>query len=111
ALGWGEPIVPWWGPHGCRGVPHWSGWGGPHVVNNVVVNNNTFVNVNHIHRYEHAGRRGAMVTVDRGRFGRGHVQQARFDRRDADRLAPVHGGDLGVRADRRSFTASDRRGT
>jgi len=110
ALGWGEPVVPWWGPRGCRGVARWSGWGGPHFVNNVVVHNNHYVNVNNIHRYEHAGRRGAMVAVDRERFGRGHVRNARHARFDADRLAPVRGGELGVRPGRRSLVASDRRG-
>ena len=29
ALGWGEPVVPWWGPRGCRGQVRWAGWGGP----------------------------------------------------------------------------------
>lgn len=110
ALGWGEPVVPWWGPRGCRGQARWAGWGGPRYVNNVHVKNNYYVNVNNIHGYEHAGRRGAMVTVDRGRFGRGHVQQSRHDRFDRNRLSPVRNGDLGVRADRRSLSASDRRG-
>jgi len=109
ALGWGEPVVPWWGPSGCHGVPHWSGWGGPHVVNNVTVHNNYYVNANDIHHYQHEGHQGAMVTVDRGHFGHGHVQQARLDGVDPSHLAPVHGGDLGVRADHRSLTASDRR--
>ena len=35
ALGWGEPLVPWWGPARFRGHPRWAGWGGPRVVNNV----------------------------------------------------------------------------
>ena len=36
ALGWGEPVVPWWGRAGFVGRPWWGGWGGPRVVNNVV---------------------------------------------------------------------------
>jgi hypothetical protein len=111
ALGWGEPVVPWWGPRGCRGVARWSGWGGPRVVNNVTVKNNYYVDVNNIHHYQHAGRRGAMVTVDKRRFGRDHVRHARLDRFDSNRLAPVRGGELGVRPDRRSLHASDRRGS
>ena len=30
ALGWGEPLFPWWGPVGFIGYPCWWGWGGPH---------------------------------------------------------------------------------
>jgi hypothetical protein len=30
ALGWGEPLFPWWGPVGFIGSPCWWGWGGPH---------------------------------------------------------------------------------
>ena len=47
ALGWGEPLVPWWGPRGFVGVPSWRGWGGPRVVNQTVINNTT-VNVTNI---------------------------------------------------------------
>ncbi|HEU5319792.1 MAG TPA: DUF6600 domain-containing protein, partial [Methylomirabilota bacterium] len=43
-LGWGEPVIPWWGRPGFVGVVTWAGWGGPRVVNNVVVNRTT-VNV------------------------------------------------------------------
>jgi hypothetical protein len=28
ALGWGEPLYPWWGPTYFRSKPHWAGWGG-----------------------------------------------------------------------------------
>src|SRR5437667_71292 len=28
ALGWGEPVVPWWGPAGFVGHAYWGGWGG-----------------------------------------------------------------------------------
>jgi hypothetical protein len=30
ALGWGEPLHPWWGRPEFRGKPTWRGWGGPH---------------------------------------------------------------------------------
>src|SRR2546422_510281 len=36
-LGWGEPVIPWWGRRGFVGVASWHGWGGPRVVNNAVV--------------------------------------------------------------------------
>lgn len=48
ALSWGEPVVPWWGPRGLRGRVWWGGWGGPRLVNNVVVHPRTTVNVNTI---------------------------------------------------------------
>jgi len=111
ALGWGEPVVPWWGPSGCRGVPRWAGWGGPRVVNNVVVQNTNYVTVNNIERYANAGRPGALVAVDRARFGRGSVREARLAHFDAARLEPVNGRDLGVSHDRRSLSPSERRGT
>ena len=31
ALGWGEPLHPWWGGPGFVGVPWWGGWGGPRI--------------------------------------------------------------------------------
>src|SRR5437867_3289512 len=45
ALGWGEPLVPWWGSARFVDRPSWAGWGGPRVVNNVVVNRTTVVDV------------------------------------------------------------------
>jgi len=50
-LGWGEPIIPWWGRPGQVGRASWDGWAGPRVVNNVVVNNTTIVNVQNITVY------------------------------------------------------------
>ena len=47
ALGWGEPLLPWWGPRQFVGVPYWGGWGGPRVVNRTVINTTT-VNVTNI---------------------------------------------------------------
>src|SRR6266545_2108634 len=32
ALGWGEPVVPWWGRPGFIREPSWRGWGGPRVM-------------------------------------------------------------------------------
>jgi len=31
ALGWGEPLNPWWGRPGFIGKPWWGGWGGPRI--------------------------------------------------------------------------------
>ncbi len=61
ALGWGEPVSPWWGRPGFIGKPWWGGWRGPRVVNNVYYNtrvNNSVVATTHEH------------------FGRGHVHDA-----------------------------------
>lgn len=30
ALGWGEPVYPWWGPSWFQAQPYWIGWGGSH---------------------------------------------------------------------------------
>ena len=30
ALGYGEPLYPWWGPAYFRAQPYWAGWGGHH---------------------------------------------------------------------------------
>ena len=81
ALGWGEPCVPWWGRPGFVGRPWWGGWGGPRVVNNVVVNRTTVVNVQEHHRLPQRGRaerggRGApgSLRTRRGRPTRGSAR-------------------------------------
>ncbi|HXZ91985.1 MAG TPA: DUF6600 domain-containing protein [Burkholderiales bacterium] len=60
ALGWGEPVSPWWGPSRFAGRPYWGGWGGPRVVTNVT----------HI-TYVNARYRNAVIATDSDRFGRG----------------------------------------
>jgi len=104
ALGWGEPLVPWWGPVGFRGAPRWGGWGGPRVVNNVVINQKTVINVRDINHYQNARVRDAIVAVDRDHFGRRSGGERRFERADASRFKPIH-GDLGVKPDRTSLVA------
>jgi hypothetical protein len=91
ALGWGEPVVPWWGRPGFVGLPWWGGWGGPRVVNNVVVNRTTVVNVQQITVYRNATVHNAVVAVDRNNFGRRPVMQARATAVDVQALRPVHG--------------------
>ena len=86
ALGWGEPVVPWWGRmHEAT----WRGWGGPRVVNNTVVNNTTVVKVQNITVYRNASVQNAVVTVNREHFGRGPI--AREARVEARGLQPIHG--------------------
>jgi hypothetical protein len=105
ALGWGEPIVPWWGPVGVRGVPRWAGWGGPRIVNNVVVKRKTVIHVKDIHDYQNRHVRNALVAVGREHFGRRAVADARIASARAERFAPVH-GELDLRPGRESLVAS-----
>jgi hypothetical protein len=105
ALGWGEPLIPWWGPVGCRGVPHWTGWRGPRVVNNVVVNNTTIINAREVNLYQNARVKNAIVAVDRAHFGRGETAEARVAQGRVEKLAPVH--DIDLKPDRASFVAAN----
>jgi len=105
ALGWGEPLLPWWGPVGFRGVPRWGGWGGPRVVNNVVIKQRTVIHVRDINHYQNARVRDAIVAVDRDHFGRRSGGEPRFQRADASRFKPLH-GDLDVKPDRTSLVAA-----
>jgi hypothetical protein len=109
ALGWGEPIVPWWGPAHWRRSPHWAGWGGPRIVNNVVVHNTTVIDVNHISGYANASHRGAIVAVDRRDFGRRDLSHARLRDFDARKLRPAH-GDFDVKPSAVSLVGSERAG-
>jgi hypothetical protein len=87
-LGWGEPVVPWWRRgHG----PSWRGWGGPRVVNNLVVTNTTVVNVENITVYRNAGVPRAVVAVDRERFGHGPITGRRIVHVDGQHLRPLPG--------------------
>jgi hypothetical protein len=107
ALGWGEPIVPWWGPRGVRGVPRWAGWGGARVVNNVVVRRKTVIHVNDIHHYQHSHRSNAFVAVDRKHFGRRALADRRIRSARVEKYAPVR-GELDLRPDREHRVASSR---
>jgi hypothetical protein len=90
ALGWGEPLVPWWGRPGFVREPSWRGWGGPRVVNNVVINNTTVVNVQNINVYRNTSVRNAVVVVNENRFGRGPITAARVSGVDVNSLRPTH---------------------
>ena len=54
---------PWWGRPGFVGVASWHGWGGPRVVNNVVVRNTTVVNVQNINVYRNVTVNNAVVSA------------------------------------------------
>ncbi|HTT40473.1 MAG TPA: DUF6600 domain-containing protein [Burkholderiales bacterium] len=74
ALGWGEPVVPWWGPREYAGVPSWRGWGGPRVVNRTVVNTTT-VNVTNINvqniTYANTQVHNAVIATSTEHFAHG----------------------------------------
>ena len=91
ALGWGEPVVPWWGRGGFVGRPSWMGWGGPHVINNVVLARKATVQASDIRVYRNAGVNRAVVAIDPEQFGRARVEDARVTAIDTRRLKPVHG--------------------
>jgi hypothetical protein len=90
ALGWGEPCVPWWGPGNFRHRAWWGGWGGPHIVNNVVIHKTTVVNVQEINVYHNAGVSHAVVVVNENHFGRGRITSARVTKFDVRELRPIH---------------------
>src|SRR5690606_30712182 len=73
ALSWGEPVLPWWGPPARRWRPHWGGWGGPRIVNNVVIQQTTVINVRDI-RFHNASHPRAILTVPTDKFGRERVR-------------------------------------
>ena len=83
ALGWGEPVLPWWGHREFRGHPWWGGWHGPRVVNNIVIEHHNRIDPGTIYFRNrsaygpHAGER--HETFDRP--GDAH----RFDRPGDDR--------------------------
>ena len=65
ALGWGEPCVPWWGRPGFVGRAWWGGWGGPRVVNNVVINRTTVVIA---HRLSTVVEEDEIIVLDAGKI-------------------------------------------
>ncbi len=90
-LGWGEPVIPWWGRSGFVGHPWWGGWGGPRVVNNVVIAKTTVVHAHDITVYRNVSVARAVVGVSADRFGREPVAAARLTTVDVQRLTPLRG--------------------
>jgi hypothetical protein len=109
SLGWGEPCVPWWGPTSIRHRPWWGGWGGPRVVNNVVINQTTIVNVQEINVYRNTDVRNSVVVVNENHFGRGPVKSARVTHVDKKSLRPIHAAPQ-VTATPASFVPRESRG-
>lgn len=91
ALGWGEPLIPWWGGVGFIGVPCWNGWGGPHVVNNVVINNNTVINANTVNIYRNMQSPNGLVGVPKNQFDTASLARNRLTQVNATDVKPIHG--------------------
>ena len=108
-LGWGEPCVPWWGPRHYRERAHWFGWGGPRVVNKVVIKHKTVIHAKEIHVYENARVRGAFTAVKGKEFGRKHVREARLADARPDRFERVR-GELPVEATPATFASDGGKG-
>src|SRR4029450_3759231 len=83
--------VPWWGRPGFVGVATWRGWGGPHVVNNVVVSRTTTVNVTNINVYRNVTVNNAVVGVSSDRFGHHDERPRRIQQAEARQLTPRRG--------------------
>jgi len=101
ALSWGEPVLPWWGLPYRRWRPYWGGWGGPRIVNNVVIKQTTIIRTEDI-RFHNARLPRAILTAPADKFGRERIRanvETRY--RDTD-LAPVR-GELPVKPSRASL--------
>ena len=101
ALSWGEPVLPWWGPSHYRGHPWWGGWGGPRIVNNVVINQTTVINVDTIH-FHNATLPRAILTVPADKFGHERIRATMENRYRYTDFAPVR-GELPVKPTRASL--------
>jgi hypothetical protein len=77
------------------------------VVNNVVVNRTTTVNVTNLNVYSNVHVHNAVVGVSEDRFGRGAVQTARVDDARVRELTPVRGA-LDVKPVATSVMSADR---
>jgi len=85
ALGWGEPLYPWWGPSYFRWTPHWAGWGG------------------HRHHWNHHDHDDDDHHGDHGHGGHGHKGHDRdWDDHDG------HDGKDGHHGDDRDWGHGDR---
>jgi hypothetical protein len=109
ALGFGEPVIPWWGPVGFVGTCWWGGWGGPHIVNNVVIQKNVFVNVRNVTVFRNERVHNAVIAVHRDHFGQGRMEHLHLTAADAHHLRPFR-GQLGVKPTAASLVAKQGRG-
>jgi hypothetical protein len=94
-LGWGEPVIPWWGPRGYVGVPHWAGWGGPRVVNNVVIDRHVTVSATNVTVYRNVQVAGAVVGIPTDQFGHGRIRAQRIDPQRLREVRPIRAPEIG----------------
>lgn len=90
ALGWGEPVVPWWGRSGFAGKPSWRGWGGPRIVNRSVVKTTAVIQVRDI-VYANSRIYNALVAAPVEQFGRKDLKKSRLTAQTRQTLKPVQG--------------------
>jgi hypothetical protein len=109
ALGWGEPCVPWWGRPGFIHRPWWGGWGGPRVVNDMVIHHHQVVHVQHIHHYHHVKHGRGVMAVHREDFGRGPMRPMHVARVDSKHLK-LHEAVSRSHATPGSFAPFDKKG-
>ena len=118
ALGWGEPVYPWWGPSWFRAQPYWIGWGGSHHDDHNDHHNHggdnhggdghgggggdghqggsggwaqerqRWTNQGGRYVYDNSRVKGAIVSVDRNEFGRADASRD-FRRARSEDLEPV----------------------
>ena len=108
SLGWGEPVIPWWGRHDFRGKPWWGGWHGPRVVNNVVIKEKTVVNVTNI-VYRNTRLDRAVAYLPQEHFGRLRERARLTERANVREMARVRGA-LPVRPGPESLAVGTRKG-
>jgi len=101
ALGWGEPVIPWWHHHRHHGKPRWDGWGGPRIVNDRELRDRSFANVAEI-RYHNADVPHAILTVPPDKFGRERLRVTEENRYRPRDFAPVQ-GELPIKPSRASL--------
>ena len=95
ALGWGEPLVPWWGRPGFRGSAWWGGWGGPRVTVRIG---------GHVHSNRNI--QNAVISVRDTDFGRRPIRGSSLPVPAHVQMRPV-GGDHPIRFNRESERRRD----
>lgn len=89
-LGWGEPVVPWWGHPKWKGKPSWHGWGGPKIVNRKPVKSRAEISPASI-VYVNSQQRDALVTTAPEQFGRRNMEKTRLAASSRSVLKPAQG--------------------
>ncbi len=98
ALGWGEPVLPWWGRHEHRGHPRWAGWGGPRMGFDPGK-----------HRYRNSDLPRAILTVPPEKFGREPFRATIETRFNHEQFRTVR-GDLPVKPSRHNLVGGAPKG-